>query len=161
MLSFVPPHASIIIIITHAAISIGGTRMNQKQAEALAAIIGGQAWQSGGGIWLVTRERGDGRAVVFNGECVCEYESDDAFTNDEEPLSCIELYAGKNGEPEWDAQDRWVIVDGKGNEFYEHDAGGLGIGWSSREEAERQARYLKGREGGVWAVRELASVITG
>jgi len=129
--------------------------MNQKQAEAMAAIMGGEAWQSGGAvgdIWLVTRQRGDGRAIVFDGECVCEYASDDAFENGDDPVATIELYRGRSGEPEWDAQDRWVIDGAKGATLYEHDA--LGIGWSSREEAQRQATYLKRREGGVWTVRE-------
>ncbi|MBY0261671.1 MAG: hypothetical protein K2Q20_04975 [Phycisphaerales bacterium] len=45
--------------------------MNQKQAEALAAIVGGEAWQSGGDIWVVTRHRGDGRVIAFSGDCVC------------------------------------------------------------------------------------------
>lgn len=131
--------------------------MNQKQAEALAAIIGGEAWQSGGGIWLVTRQRGDGHLIVFSDDAVCEYESEEAFERDAQPLSVVELSRGPDGGPEWDADRRWVIVDGQGNEFYEYDA--LGIGWASRPEAERQAAYLRGREGGAGAVRSLPNVI--
>jgi hypothetical protein len=47
--------------------------MNQKQAELLAKAVGGDAWQSGGGVWVVTLNREDGRLVVFSGEAVCEY----------------------------------------------------------------------------------------
>lgn len=126
--------------------------MEQRQAEAFAAIIGGEAWQSGGGIWLVTRQRGDGHVVVFDGQTMCEYESEDAFDEGRQPLASVAISRGPGGEPEWDAQDRWVIQDGKGRVLYQHDA--LEVGWSSKFEAERQAAYLRSREGGVWAVRE-------
>jgi len=53
--------------------------MNQQQAYALAKLVGGYTWQSGGGIWLVLLERRDGARVVFSGDVICEYPSQAAF----------------------------------------------------------------------------------
>lgn len=41
--------------------------MDEWTAEQLAAIVGGEAWQSGGGIYVVTVNRDDGSLVVFSG----------------------------------------------------------------------------------------------
>lgn len=57
--------------------------MNEQQANALAAALGGYAWNSGGGIWLVLKERADGRLVVFSDEMVCEYAGAEAFHDGE------------------------------------------------------------------------------
>ncbi len=53
--------------------------MNEQAAQKLAAIFGGESWQSGGGIHLVTVRRSDGSMVVFSDEAICEYESEEAF----------------------------------------------------------------------------------
>lgn len=53
--------------------------MDEQQAEAVAAALGGTAWNSGGGLYLVRIERSDGHFVVVSDEVVCEYEDDDAF----------------------------------------------------------------------------------
>jgi hypothetical protein len=53
--------------------------MSEKQAQAIAKALGGQAWQSGGGIWLVVFHREDGRVVAISEEVVCEYENEEAF----------------------------------------------------------------------------------
>lgn len=53
--------------------------MDEEQAEALATATGGETWQSGGGIWLVTVRRRDGALVVFSGDAVCEYADEEAF----------------------------------------------------------------------------------
>jgi hypothetical protein len=53
--------------------------MNEAHATAIAEALGGEAWQSGGGIWLVLRTKSDGRIVVVSDESVCEYEDRDAF----------------------------------------------------------------------------------
>lgn len=57
--------------------------MSEAQAISLAAIIGGEPWQSGGDIWLVLLTREDGAVVVFSGDAVCEYENLVAFENGE------------------------------------------------------------------------------
>jgi hypothetical protein len=54
-------------------------KMNEDQADAVAAALGGESWQSGGDIWLVVIRRQDGRVVVISDEAVCEYESEEAF----------------------------------------------------------------------------------
>ena len=44
------------------------SQMDERTVEQLAAILGGEAWQSGGGIYLVTVNRDDGSLVVFSGD---------------------------------------------------------------------------------------------
>ncbi|CAG1009940.1 hypothetical protein PHYC_03771 [Phycisphaerales bacterium] len=123
--------------------------MIEAQAEMLAKAVGGEAWQSGGDIWVVTRHTGGGltgepeRYVVFSAEVVCEYESEKAFEDGAAPLKTISL----GGEDE-----RWVIQDDEGNVFFEDED--LELGWRDESEAERQARYLETREGGKYWVRE-------
>ena len=51
----------------------------QRQAEMVAEAMGGEAWQSGGDIWLVLLWRQDGRLVVISGDVICEYENETAF----------------------------------------------------------------------------------
>lgn len=53
--------------------------MDERQANAIARALGGETWQSGGGIWLVLIHRADGRLVVLSDDAVCEYESEEAF----------------------------------------------------------------------------------
>jgi hypothetical protein len=53
--------------------------MDERQAEAVAEALGGAAWNSGGGIWLVQLQRADGHLVVISGEVVCEYRDSMAF----------------------------------------------------------------------------------
>lgn len=68
----------------------GEMDMSEDQASAVAEALGGEAWQSGGGIWLVVIRRGDGHLVVLSDEVVCEYESDKAFDSAKE-LAAIRL----------------------------------------------------------------------
>jgi hypothetical protein len=55
--------------------------MTEEQATAIAGALGGEAWQSGGDIWLVLIHRPDGHMVVLSDEVVCEYENQEAFDN--------------------------------------------------------------------------------
>jgi hypothetical protein len=45
----------------------------------VARVLGGDAWNSGGGIQLVVIERPDGRVVAVSDEAVCEYADRDAL----------------------------------------------------------------------------------
>ena len=51
--------------------------MNEEQANKIAEILGGCAWNSGGEIWLVRIERSDGNLVLISDEAVCEYMNKD------------------------------------------------------------------------------------
>jgi len=51
----------------------------EQNAGIIAKIIGGEEWQSGGGIMLVLFRRQDGKLVVLSDEAVCEYASEEAF----------------------------------------------------------------------------------
>lgn len=53
--------------------------MTEKQAIAIADALGGDTWQSGGGVWLVLFRRPDGRIVAITDEAICQYSSDQAF----------------------------------------------------------------------------------
>jgi len=64
--------------------------MDEQQAVALANLLGGSAWNSGGGIWLVRLERADGKLVVMSDETVCEYDSEEAWEASS-PTACIDL----------------------------------------------------------------------
>lgn len=64
--------------------------MSERQAVAVAEALGGEAWHSGGGIWLVKLTSPEGRFVVFSDDLVCEYRDEDAF-RDGEALQTIAL----------------------------------------------------------------------
>jgi len=63
--------------------------MEEEAAKAAAEALGGTAWQSGGGIWLVRFERGDGRLVVLSDEVVCEYADADAFEDNRSDAAIV------------------------------------------------------------------------
>lgn len=53
--------------------------MNESQATAVAEALSGEAWQSGGDIWLVLLRRTDGKLTVISDEVICEYENEESF----------------------------------------------------------------------------------
>jgi hypothetical protein len=53
--------------------------MNEREAVSLAEALGGEAWHSGGGIWLVPLTNSEGSLVVFSDDLVCEYRDEEAF----------------------------------------------------------------------------------
>jgi len=53
--------------------------MTESEAQAVAAVLGGDAWNSGGGIQLVVIERPDGRVAAISDEAVCEYADRDVL----------------------------------------------------------------------------------
>lgn len=65
--------------------------MDEQQAKAVAEALGGEAWNSGGDIWLVLFRRSDGKLVVLSDEVVCEYENEEAF-EENKPSQTILLH---------------------------------------------------------------------
>ena len=53
--------------------------MDEAKAEALAKLLGGETWQSGGDVWLVLIRRADGKIVAISDEVVCEYADGEAL----------------------------------------------------------------------------------
>jgi hypothetical protein len=53
--------------------------MDEEKATALAKLLGGETWQSGGDIWLVLIHRSDGKIVVISDELVVEYADEEAL----------------------------------------------------------------------------------
>lgn len=53
--------------------------MDEEKAEALAKLLGGETWNSGGDIWLVILKRADGKVVAISDEVVCEYADEEAL----------------------------------------------------------------------------------
>jgi hypothetical protein len=125
--------------------------MTEAQATLLARALSGEAWNSGGGVWLVTLHTGGGltqepaRFVVFSEEMVCEYASEEAFEESQPPLKTIHLQNQNAG-------DRWVIQDREGHVLYQDDE--LELGWTDECEAQREARGPESRGEGKWRVRE-------
>jgi len=118
--------------------------MNEEQPNAFEEIFSGEAWNSGGGTWLVAYWRGDGKYIVFSGDAVCEYDSEEDF--DDAKASNTLLLA--SGEEEW-----WVVMDAKGNVIHRNHE--LKTGWRFREEAEHEASGLQSRTGERYLVKEL------
>ena len=110
--------------------------MNEQQANALAEIFSGEAWNSGGGIWLAAYWRGDGKYIVFSGDAVCEYDSEEDF----DAAKAAKMLLLASGE-----EESWVVVDSKGNVMYRN--ADLKTGWRFQEEAEHEAKGLASRTG--------------
>lgn len=53
--------------------------MNENQARVVAEALGGEAWHSGVGIWLVRFARSDGSLAVISDDLVREYDSEESF----------------------------------------------------------------------------------
>ena len=53
--------------------------MDEKKAKALAKLLGGETWQSGGDIWLVILRKADGKIVAISDEVVCEYADEESL----------------------------------------------------------------------------------
>ena len=64
--------------------------MDEEKSEALAKLLGGETWQSGGDMWLVIIRRPDGKIVAMSDEVVAEYDSEDKLV-DGEPTAQIML----------------------------------------------------------------------
>jgi hypothetical protein len=63
--------------------------LTEENAGIVADALGGEAWDSGGGIWLIRLERPDGKLVVISDEIVCEYENEAAFEQAAAAISII------------------------------------------------------------------------
>jgi hypothetical protein len=116
--------------------------MDEQTAEQLAVIVGGEAWQSGGGVYLVTVNRDDGSLVVFSGDAVCEYENDEAFDAGRASKTILLSI------PE--IEDLYVIVDLKGNVYYLDDK--MERGWRYEEDVQHEARAWESRGEGCFSV---------
>jgi hypothetical protein len=53
--------------------------MDESEANELAVLIGGEAWQSGGGIWVVCRDMPCGAIEVVTPDAICEYEDEEGL----------------------------------------------------------------------------------
>ncbi len=56
--------------------------LNEVTAPTVATALGGDAWQSGGGIWVIVKRTTDGRVVTITPEVVNEYADEAAFEED-------------------------------------------------------------------------------
>ncbi len=60
--------------------------MNERKARLIADMLGGDAFNSGGGVWLVQIYRPGRKLVVIGDESICEYANTDAFDSGAKPL---------------------------------------------------------------------------
>jgi len=116
--------------------------LDERTAEQLAAIVGGEAWQSGGGMYLVTVNRDDGSLVVFSGGSICEYDNDEAFDASRASKTILLTF------PE--TEELYVIVDLKGNVYYLDNK--MERGWRYEEDAIHEARAWESRGEGRFSV---------
>jgi hypothetical protein len=65
--------------------------MDESSAEAIAEILGGSTWNSGGGLWLVVLKRADGRAVAISDEAVNLFDNEDELQGGGQPIENIVL----------------------------------------------------------------------
>ena len=68
----------------------GHTGRDRNEAEDVNAPVA-EAWQSGGGIWLVTFTNHKGEYVCISDEAICTYADEAEFYNGER-ISAIEIY---------------------------------------------------------------------
>lgn len=57
--------------------------MDQNTAQPVARALRGEAWHSGGGIWLVLFHRADDKILAMSDEVIKLYNSRNAFEEDE------------------------------------------------------------------------------
>jgi hypothetical protein len=117
--------------------------MDEQAAKKLAKALGGEAWQSGGGIWLVILYRPDGGLVVFSEDLVAEYPDEDAF-DASTPTASIYL----RGDP----TEYWIVEDADGGIWM--DDPNHGRGWSTEEYAQEEATAIQSRIGTRCFVRQ-------
>lgn len=72
-----------------AARSAAFSNLTESEVQRLAAVLGGEVWDSGGGVELIVIERPDGRVVAVSDEAVGEYADLDALTGGQQPLNSI------------------------------------------------------------------------
>ncbi len=65
--------------------------MSKENAELLAKLMGGEAWNSGGDVYLVTLIRADGKVVAFSDEVVGLYPSVESVGDESAEISHIDL----------------------------------------------------------------------
>jgi hypothetical protein len=63
--------------------------LNEATAPTVATALGGDAWQSGGGIWVIVKRTTDGRVVTITPEVVNEYADEAAFEEDRPKSSLV------------------------------------------------------------------------
>lgn len=122
--------------------------MDQRTAEQLAALFGGEAWSSGKDAWIVTVNNPDGSVTQFDGDSVCDFESEEACSAGNK-RAIILVSVPNDG-------DLYVLVDTKGKVFYNNDA--LERGWRHEEDAEREAKGLWSRGEGTYQVVRKSDV---
>lgn len=130
------------------SLKLARCNMDERTAEQLAVVVGGEAWQSGGGMWLVTVNRDDGSLIVFSSDAICEYDNDEAFD------------AGRASKTIFlnipETEDLYVIVDLGGNVFYQDNA--MERGWRYEEDALHEARALESRGEGQFSVAKQSEL---
>lgn len=110
--------------------------MDQKTADQLASLLGGEAWKRANE-WVVSVQNDDGRVVLFGSDEINEYRNDDGLEHGS-PTSSIAMTIPCD-------DDLWVVVDGAGHVFFENNA--LERGWRYEEDARLEAMGLQSRTG--------------
>ena len=66
--------------------------MNEEQARKVARIFGGEAYNSGGGCWVVRIFRSNGSMVLISKDVAAVWESREDYEQEASPLAEVDLY---------------------------------------------------------------------
>ncbi len=66
--------------------------MNEEQSKMVADILGGEAYNSGGGCWVVRIFRSNGSMVLISKDVVAAWESREDYEREASPLAEVDLY---------------------------------------------------------------------
>ena len=65
--------------------------MDEQAAVAVAEALGGETWNSGGGMWLVLFRRADGKIVALTDESLCVYGDEEVLQGVGDPETSVAL----------------------------------------------------------------------
>ncbi len=66
--------------------------MNEEQAKMVAGILGGEAYNSGGGCWVVRIFRSNGSMVLISKDVVASWDSQEDYEQQASPIAEVDLY---------------------------------------------------------------------
>lgn len=120
-----------------------GADVTEEEATLLASSIGGQVWQSGGGVHVVLLRRPDGAIVAFSDDLVAEYADENALEA-AAPSTTILLRSNPS--------EYWVVESSDGGVWMNDRTHGRG--WANQEDAQEHASAIQSRIGTKCCVRQ-------
>ncbi len=66
--------------------------MTEIEAKSVADILGGEAYNSGGGCWVVRIFRSNGSMVLISKDVVASWDSQEDYEQEASPIAEVDLY---------------------------------------------------------------------